>query len=481
MHSLFKYAFAVAVFVFALLTPRMVWAQTALVIHDGSAGVQADVVANVSNKLADAGYTVTTSVGAPGGGLAGYEQVWDVRVDWTLLLTGAEMTACLSYLNGGGSLFLASGDSSEVRQLLFPYRDDSIADLVWNAGGDHIQAHGPTSNPEIVQSPFTGPHSVAAMIFSSHSAAPSPGTGANGYGSAAVWDPGTLSAAPAPPTLILALLGASAAALYTLRRRRKAAALLTLAVLIPGAAWAQSALIIDDADPAPFARPQLTNNLAAGYTVTASVGVPPGGLSGYEQVWDIRDYATIPLSSSEIAAYATYLGGGGSLFLLGSGTWISSPESPTPDFDARNNSIASLVATVGGGAIVVSYVSEFETVQWPFNGPYPITGMLTFAGGKAPATPGTGAFATLDSNNRGAAVAWGQGSLSAAPTGKLIAVFHEGFLQQAYTNTQNFVRNMISYLKPPAAPVVPAPPTLVLALLGGGAAALYRFRRRRRS
>lgn len=111
MPSLHKFVLSAAALSLIALAPAA-WAQTALVIHDGTAGVQ-DIVTNVSNKLADAGYAVTTSVGLPGGGIAGYQQVWNVSfqpADWL------DRTAYISYLNGGGSLFLAcEGYTGDIR------------------------------------------------------------------------------------------------------------------------------------------------------------------------------------------------------------------------------------------------------------------------------------------------------------------------------------------------------------------------------
>src|SRR5271157_6111819 len=44
---------------------------------------------------------------------------------------------------------------------------------------------------------------------------------------------------------------------------------------------------------------------AVGYTVTESVGIPSGDLSGYIQIWDIR--YDVPISDTDEANYLTYV------------------------------------------------------------------------------------------------------------------------------------------------------------------------------
>ena len=67
------------------------WAATgpALIVHDGTVGLEANVVTNLSGKLTAAGYTVTTNVGVPAGSLAANKQIWDVRFNNTTPLSGS--------------------------------------------------------------------------------------------------------------------------------------------------------------------------------------------------------------------------------------------------------------------------------------------------------------------------------------------------------------------------------------------------------
>jgi len=102
---------------------------------------------------------------------------------------------------------------------------------------------------------------------------------------------------------------------------------------------------------------------AAGLTVTTSVNVP-SSLSSYIQIWDIRWQGSTPLTAGDITNYTTYLGGGGTLVLIGENNFSNAN---------RNNSIISLISSLGGGSITVSDSCIDQTVQSPFNIPSSVT------------------------------------------------------------------------------------------------------------
>jgi hypothetical protein len=250
----------------------------------------------------------------------------------------------------------------------------------------------------------------------------------------------------------------------------------SLTLVLPSACWAANALIVHDGTPGIEADVlgNLTAKLAAAtFTVTPSVGVPGGSLATYTQVWDIRFNNTTPLTGGDIAAYITYMAGGGSLFVMGENM----------GFATRNNSIVSLVASAGGGTITPVTAMNVETVQPPFTGPNAITTM-TFLAASGIVANGSSGFVTRGSDNIGAAIVFGAGSMTNAPAGTLIVVFDVNFLQAgADAASQAFTKNLIGFL---AAPVpipssTPAPPSLILALIGAGGVAFSELRRRRKA
>ena len=173
-----------------------------LVVHDGTAGIEANVVTNLSGKLTAAGYTVTSNVGVPSGSLATYKQIWDVRFNNTTPLTGSDITAYVAYMAGGGSLFVMGENTG------FATRNNSIISLVQTAGGGTITVTNPASNTQTVQNPFTGPNAVTTMIYLASAGAPSPGNGTyvtkdgSNIGASLVFGPGNMTNA-ATGSLIL--------------------------------------------------------------------------------------------------------------------------------------------------------------------------------------------------------------------------------------------------------------------------------------
>src|SRR5437870_5756955 len=96
-----------ALFAASLAFSSLGWGATGpvLIVHAAANGGQdTDMTGNLTAKLTAAGYTVTASDGLPGGSLATYKQVWDIRFNNTTPLSGSDITAYVTYLNGGGAL-----------------------------------------------------------------------------------------------------------------------------------------------------------------------------------------------------------------------------------------------------------------------------------------------------------------------------------------------------------------------------------------
>lgn len=175
----------------------------ALIVNDGTVGLETSVTSNLSTHLTTAGYTVTTNVGVPGGSLATYKQIWDVRYNNTTPLSPSDITAYVAYMAGGGSLFVMGENVG------FVTRDNSIISLVQAAGGGTITVVSPTSDTQTVQSPFTGPNAITTVTYLASAGVPAPpGHGADvskdssNIGASVVFGPGNMTNA-ASGTLIL--------------------------------------------------------------------------------------------------------------------------------------------------------------------------------------------------------------------------------------------------------------------------------------
>jgi len=262
---------AKAVLVATFLVSSSGWAANALIVQDGTGGIEADVMANLTSKLTARGFTVSNIVvnpnGVPAASLTGKQQVWDIRFDNPYALSAADITTYVAYMAAGGSLFVMGENSG------FITRDNSIVALVTAAGGGTLTLAMP-GQTETVNAPFTGPTSLSTITYlASDGAVAPPGTGsyvthdASNGGAAIVWGPGNMSHAatgslivvsdvnflqtsadansqalatnlvsylasptpivgtpgtPVPPSLLLALLGGCGILAFEIRRRRKA-------------------------------------------------------------------------------------------------------------------------------------------------------------------------------------------------------------------------------------------------------------------
>lgn len=191
-------AFLRTMLLFLLIAaPGLCWGANALIVHDGTPGIEADALANLTTHLTAATFTVTPNVGVPGGSLATYQQIWDIRFNNTTPLSASDITAYTTYLAGGGSLFVMGENTG------FITRDNSIVSLITAVGGGTITITTP-SNTETVMAPFTGPTPLTTITFLAAAGATyPPGNGRfvtrdmSPAGAALVFSPGTLTSAMA--------------------------------------------------------------------------------------------------------------------------------------------------------------------------------------------------------------------------------------------------------------------------------------------
>lgn len=185
--------------------PAIALGANALVVHDGSAvSPGPDIRTQLASRLTAKGYTVTQNVGVPAGSLATYQQIWDLRYSTGGAppgnsFTSTEVTSYLTFLQGGGSLFLMGENGTS-----FGTRNTAIADFVQSAGGGSITLASTTSNSQTVQAPFTGPSAVNSVTYQSVGGALGPlpkgaflTKDASNNGAAIGFGPGVLSNATA--------------------------------------------------------------------------------------------------------------------------------------------------------------------------------------------------------------------------------------------------------------------------------------------
>jgi hypothetical protein len=185
-----------------LAVPGLCLGANALIVHDGTGSPESDALGNLNTHLVGKGYTVTQNVGVPGGSLAGYQQIWDIRYNNTTPLTGSDNTAYLTFLQGGGRLLLIGENTA------FFTRNNSIVAFVALAGGGTLQTVTTANNFETVQPPFTGPTALSNVTYQAAAGVNNP-PGApitmdvNKIAAAIVFSPTLLSAAPTGTLIIV--------------------------------------------------------------------------------------------------------------------------------------------------------------------------------------------------------------------------------------------------------------------------------------
>jgi hypothetical protein len=174
-------------------------ATTALIVDDGTTFDVNTVESFLSGRLVNAGYSVTTNNGIPGGSLASYATVWDIRYQNNTPLTNSDITTYLAYLTGGGSLFVIGENSSYIT------RDNSFIPLFTAVGGGAVAIAQVANSLDLqtVQAPFTGPVTLPTVTFVAIGAFTSFGNArpisvdSNGAAGGIVFPPGTMTNAPA--------------------------------------------------------------------------------------------------------------------------------------------------------------------------------------------------------------------------------------------------------------------------------------------
>lgn len=191
-----------ALLVMLVATPM--WAANALIVHDGTPGIEADALGNLTAKLVAASFVVTPSVGVPGGSLATYQQIWDIRFNNTTPLTAGDSTAYMTYLQGGGNLFLMGENAG------FATRNNSILAFLGTAGAGTFLPLTTPANTETVFPPFTGPNAVSTITFlAANGFNYPPGNGAQitrdgtSLSAAVVFSPGKLTNAAAGSLIVV--------------------------------------------------------------------------------------------------------------------------------------------------------------------------------------------------------------------------------------------------------------------------------------
>jgi hypothetical protein len=130
----------------------------AIAIINGSsttseAGTTADITANLDTLLIAAGNTTTILDSVPGD-LSPYAQVWDIRFSNTGALTAGQQLQYLSFLQGGGGIFMMG------ENLGFAARNSSVISLIAAAGGGALVFTTPSAT-QTVLAPFTDPNVIA--------------------------------------------------------------------------------------------------------------------------------------------------------------------------------------------------------------------------------------------------------------------------------------------------------------------------------
>jgi hypothetical protein len=119
-------------------------------------GTTADITTNLNNVLTAAGNMVTVVDAVPVS-FTGYSQVWDLRFSNSGALTSGDQAQYLSYLQGGGGMFLMGENAG------FMTRNTSILDLIAAAGGGTIN-YTDVSWTQTVNAPFNGPNVIPGDV-----------------------------------------------------------------------------------------------------------------------------------------------------------------------------------------------------------------------------------------------------------------------------------------------------------------------------
>lgn len=185
-----------------VLLPSFAAAQSILIINGTTGTSEANTTLNITNNLRTlhqaVGNTVTVSDGIPVN-FAGFSQIWDIRFSNNFALTGGQQSQYLTYLQGGGRVFMMGENNG------FSTRNGTIFSLIAAAGGGTLANGGAGTCPQdnqTVNAPFTGPNAVTSIEFACAGAFNGFGTGQwisnnGGIGAGVAWTIGTLANATA--------------------------------------------------------------------------------------------------------------------------------------------------------------------------------------------------------------------------------------------------------------------------------------------
>ncbi len=185
-----------------VVSPSLASAQSILIINGTTGTSEPGTTTNITNNLKTlheaVGNTVTISDGIPVN-FTGFTQIWDIRFSNSFALTAGQQTQYLSYLQGGGRVFMMGENNG------FSTRNGTIFNLIAAAGGGTLGNGGAGTCPsdnQTVNAPFTGPNAVSSITFACAGAFNGFGTGQwisnnGGIGAGVAWTIGTLANATA--------------------------------------------------------------------------------------------------------------------------------------------------------------------------------------------------------------------------------------------------------------------------------------------
>lgn len=157
-------------------------------------GTTSSITTNLSNLHMAVGNTVTVADGLPVS-LGAYDQVWDIRFSNAWAITASEQASYLSYLQGGGGMFVMGENSG------FMSRNNSIFSLISAAGGGNLSFTSGSSTQD-VYAPFDGPNAVSQVTYLAPGWVDGNGSGdwiteSGGTGTGVAWGVGDLANATA--------------------------------------------------------------------------------------------------------------------------------------------------------------------------------------------------------------------------------------------------------------------------------------------
>jgi hypothetical protein len=153
-------------------------------------------------------------------------------------------------------------------------------------------------------------------------------------------------------------------------------------------------------------------------------------LANYAHIWDVG-YDTM-ITAPAAAKMNTYVQSGGAMFFIGENAY----------FNARNNTISSLVSQVGGGSISVgsSFYQGPATIQPEFLLANP-NATVYFNAVNNFGSYGTGTPMVMTGGTVWTVV-WKTGSLSNAPTGAICVILDVNWVDGTGNTQQNLIDNI---------------------------------------